>query len=59
VTGRASANVFWRALRHDLAAIIAGFRAEIDDPIGALDDVEVVLDDEHGVAGIDEALENF
>jgi len=30
----------------------AAFGAEVDDPVGLLDDVEVVLDDEHGVAEI-------
>src|SRR5919201_4324683 len=43
-----------RALRDDAAAGFAAFRAEIDDPVGLLDDVEVMLDDEHGVAKIDE-----
>src|SRR5882762_2941595 len=32
--------------------------AEVDDPVGLLDHVEVVLDDEHGVAEIDEALQD-
>src|ERR1700740_146179 len=48
---------FGRALRDDAAAAFSPFGAEIDDPIGLLDDVEMVLDDEHGVAEIDEALE--
>jgi hypothetical protein len=28
-------------------------RTEIDDVIGGLDDIEMVLDDDHRVAGID------
>src|ERR1700744_5527105 len=39
-----------RALRNDSAAAFAAFGTEIDDPVGLLDDVEMVLDDEHGVA---------
>src|SRR6266849_2236138 len=47
-----------RALRDDAPAAFAAFGAEVDDPVGLLDDVEMVLDDEHGVAEIDEALQD-
>ncbi len=47
-----------RALGDDAAATLAAFGAEVDDPVSLLDDVEVVLDDEHGVAEIDEALQD-
>src|SRR5262245_41679660 len=47
-----------RPLRHELAAPRASFGAEVDDPVGGLDDVEVVLDHDHGVAGVDEAGED-
>src|SRR6266446_5424766 len=50
---------FGWALRHNAAASLAAFGAKINDPVGLLDDVEMVLDDEHGVAKIDEALENI
>src|SRR5713226_8574475 len=49
---------FGRALGDDAAAAFAAFGAEVDDPVGLLDDVEMVLDDEHGVAEINEALQN-
>ena len=39
-----------RAGKHDAPALLAGAEAEIDDVIGDLDHVGVVLDDEHGVA---------
>jgi hypothetical protein len=29
---------------------IAALRAQVDDPVGGLDHVQVVLDDDHGVA---------
>ena len=32
---------------------------EVDDPVGRLDDLEVVLDDEHGVAGVDEVVQHL
>ena len=51
-------DVFGRALGDELAAVFAGFGAEVEDPVGGLDDLEVVLDDEQGVAGIDELLED-
>src|SRR5579875_3722970 len=34
----------------------AALRPEVDDPVGRLDDVQVVLDHDHGVALVDEAL---
>lgn len=34
----------------DAAAVFATFRTEVDDVVGALDDVKIVFDDEHGVA---------
>jgi hypothetical protein len=50
--------MFGRALGDDAAAALAPFRAEVNDPIGLFDDVEVMLDDEDGVAEGDEALED-
>ena len=42
----------------DLAASIATFRSEVNDPIGIFDHVEVVFDDEDGIARFDEAIED-
>jgi hypothetical protein len=36
----------------------AALGAEVDDPVGRLDDVEVVLDDEHRVAAVDEPVQH-
>src|SRR5260370_23155445 len=47
----------WRALGDDAPATLAAFGAEVDDPVGLLNDVEMVLDDKHGVAEIDMALQ--
>ena len=55
----ASGDCFRRASCDDFAAPIAGFRAEVNHPIGALDHVEVVLDNNDGMAGVHKALENF
>ncbi len=43
----------------DVAAAIAAFGTEVYDPVGGLDDFEVVLDDEDRVAGLDEGVEDF
>ena len=48
-----------RAGGHDLAAGVAAFRPEVDDVVGGLDHVEVVLDQHHGVAGVHEAVQRF
>ena len=46
-----------RAFGHHEATPDAAFRPEVDHPVGALDDVQVVLDDEDGVAFVDELVE--
>ena len=48
-----------RALGDDGAAAVAALGAQVHDMVGAFDDVEVVLDDEHGVARVDKALQNL
>ena len=54
VAGVDSGNIFRAALGNDEASPAAAFWPEIDQPVGGLDDVEVVLDDQHGVALIDQ-----
>jgi hypothetical protein len=51
-------NLLGRALRDDAAAAFAAFGAEVDDPVGLLDYVEVVLDDQDGVAEVGEAVQD-
>ncbi len=43
----------------DFAASVAAFRAEVDDPVGGLDDVEVVFDDDDGVAAVAQPMQDF
>ena len=50
---------FWRAGCDDVAAVFACVGSEVDDPVCAFDDVEVVLYDEDGVAAVNEAVEDF
>src|SRR5438552_5437467 len=42
-----------------LAARLAALGPEVDDPVGLLDHVEVVLDHEYRVAGVDQSLQHL
>jgi hypothetical protein len=52
-------NVGWAAFPDQAASIFAAFGAQVEDPVGVADDVEVVLDDDDGVAEVGEAVEDF
>src|SRR3569623_2101471 len=52
-------DLFRRAGRDDLATTGAALGPEVDDPVRGLDLVEVVLDHEHGVAVVDEAIQHL
>ena len=52
-------DVLRRAAGDDSAAPCSAFGADVDDPVGGFDDVEIVLDDEHRVAGVDEVVQHF
>src|SRR6185436_17972397 len=58
VRGRDLGDRLGRPFGDELPARVPALRAEVQDPVGTLDHVEVVLDDEHGVARIDQALEH-
>ncbi len=47
------------ALGHQTPAAFAAFGAEVEDPVGVANDVEIVLDDDDRVAEVGEAVENF
>src|SRR5579885_1764252 len=51
-------NVLRRAGRDDLAAAVAAFGAEVDDPVGGLDHLQIVLDDDDGVAALDQFVQH-
>ena len=42
----------------DLSAVLAGFGADVDDVVGGFDNFHVVFDDDKGVSGFDEAVED-
>ena len=53
----ARGHFFWRTCNDDFAARVAAFGAEVNDVVGGFDDVEVVFDEQDGVACVDEAIE--
>jgi len=52
-------DVFGRALGHNGSTFVTGIGAKIDYPVGAFDDVQVMLDHDERVAFVDEALKNI
>src|SRR5947209_2661257 len=52
-------DLFGGTAGYDLAAALAAVGAEVEDVVGVADDVEVVLDDDDGVAEVGEAVEDF
>ena len=57
VAGGVGGDLFGGSFGDDAAAAGAAFGAHVDDPVGGLDDVEVVLDDEERAAAVDELAE--
>jgi hypothetical protein len=53
------AHLLRRALGDDGAAAFAAFGAHVDEPVGALDDVQIVLDHEDRVAQVGQAIEHI
>src|ERR1700747_671905 len=51
-------DLLGRAAGDGEAALLAALGPHVDEAVGGLDDIEVVLDDDDAVAGVDEALED-
>ena len=51
-------NLLGCPLGNQAATAVAALGAKVDNPVGVLDDVEVVLDDDDRVALVDQALEH-
>src|SRR5512146_2236457 len=45
-------DFFRRSLCDHAPAVVAAFRTQVDDPVGGLDDVEIVLDNDDRIASI-------
>src|SRR5262245_51656056 len=55
---RRQGDGLWRARGDDLSSSLAAVRSQVDHPVGGRDDIEVVLDDEHGIAEVGEAMKD-
>ena len=56
---RVGGDLLGRADGDDVAAGVAAFGAEVDDPVGGLDHFEIVLDDDHRVALVDQLMQHL
>ena len=54
---RVARDLLGRAGGDDFAALVAAFGAEIDEPVGGFDDVEIVFDDDERRAGFEQFAE--
>ena len=52
-------NLFGSADSEDLTTLSTTLRTEVDNPVGQFDDIKVVLDDDDGVATVNEALQHL
>src|SRR3546814_481880 len=52
-------DLFRRPDGNDFAAARAAFRTDIDDPVGRLDDFQIVLDDDDGISLAHQFVEHF
>src|SRR5579871_7024828 len=59
IAGRLAGNILGRAAGDQAPALVAPFGTKVDDPVRGLDELEIVLDHHHGVAGLHEPLEHF
>src|SRR5262249_25228915 len=59
VTPRRLRNLFRRPLRQNLSSTLPAFGTKVDDPIGRLNHVEIVLNDQQRIAGIAQPEQHF
>ena len=52
-------NLFWCTLGNNISTFLAALRSQVNDPVGAADHVQVVLDDDYSIAGIGQAMEHI
>ena len=52
-------NRFRWPFGQDIAAAIAALRAQINDPVAGFYDLQIMFDDDHRIALIDQGMEDF
>ena len=55
---RAGGDLLGGAAGHQMAALVAPLRAQVDDVVRHLDYVQIVLDDHHRVAAVHQPLQH-
>jgi hypothetical protein len=55
--GVCSRNLLGSSLSHNQSALLAGSGTDVDDPIAAGDNVHIVLNHHHGVAGLHQLMQ--
>lgn len=53
-----SGHILGCAGGHQSSATVTALRAEIDDPVGRLNDVEIVLNHHHGITFVTQSLQH-
>lgn len=48
-----------RTGHHDLATFVAAFGAQVNEPVGRFDNVQIVLNDKHGIAFVRQAVQHM
>jgi hypothetical protein len=59
VAGPARSHCFRCSGHEELPAGVPGFGPEVNDPVGAFEDVEIMFDDHQRVAGIHQSLQRL
>ena len=59
MAGGAQRDFFGSPLRDQVAALVAGFGPEINDPVGGLNHIQIVFDHQHGVARVHQPLNDL
>ena len=58
VAGGFACHLFGGAFRHNITTLLAAFRAQVQDPIGGADHIQVVLDHQHRGTGFNQPVEH-
>src|SRR5215831_18843572 len=56
--GAVCCDLFRRPYGDHVTARVATFRAEVDDPVGRLDDIQIMLDDQHRTSCLDQTFKS-
>src|SRR5436190_14363847 len=52
-------QLLWRSNGDDFAAVIACLRSQVDDPVGAFNNFQIVFDHDERMTGIDQSLQQL